>query len=170
MTKEIVKEGFALAEKSEREKQVNEVKLIVLKTLEKKRAQEKIRDEAIAKIKVLNMDIEDLRDGKLDRIAERQEKDEQAKQTSVVIIIKEKEVHHHYDYWHYPYRIVWQEPFYVPPITSPKTALGSISSGDVYQCQNNSGYIEASAINCSIAKDATVGAYALMSNEVIHVR
>jgi len=174
MEKAIVKEGVALAEKEQREKQVQEVKNIVLKTLEKKRALEKERDERVEKIKILNMDLEDLKLGKLDRIVERQEKDEKAKQTSVVVIIKEKViVEHHYDPWYVPYRIVWNPPYYpvVPsyPMISFKQNCDDIVSFDNQIASKTTCNAMFTSISCSAAKDATIGAYTL-DGTVVNLR
>ena len=158
MTEKVVKEGFALAEKEMRGKQVEEVKRIVLKTLEKIKEFEKIRDEAINKIKILKMDIDDLKDGKIDRIVERQEKDEKAKQISVVTIIKE--VHHHYSNpWYVPYRIIWNQPL-VPYSVEP-----------VIYCNTTEGWATNTfTINNSVAADATSGCYTLTSGDIVNLR
>ena len=152
MTEAHVKEGFALAEKEMREKQVAEVKKIVLKTLEKIKEQDKIRDEAAKKVKILKMDIDDLKEGKIDRIVERQEKDEEAKKTSVVIIVRE--IVHDYSPWYVPYRVIWPTP--VAPV-SPWTTIPVCGSNNLVTYTGNT--YDYATINCSTAKDATIGAY-----------
>jgi FtsZ-binding cell division protein ZapB len=167
MTEKLVKEGFALAEEEMRKKQIQEVKQIVLKTLERIREQEKIRDEAIDKIKILKMDIDDLKDGKLDRIVERQEKDESAKTISVVTIIKE--IHHHYNNpWYVPYRIIWHKPF-IPYYRANEVLC--VDNAVVYTDSRvpQTG-TEFGMITCSAAKDATIGAYSLTGGEVVNLR
>ena len=86
--KDIAKKAFAELEEEKTNKQVAEVKKIVTRTLEKldgvKKEIKKLQDEE----KVLKMDIDDLKEGRLDRISERQEKDPEAKKVSVVVIIK----------------------------------------------------------------------------------
>ena len=167
MTESDVKKGYELAEKELKDKQVQEVKQIVLKTLEKIKGQEKIRDEASKKIKILKMDIDDLKDGKLDRIVERQEKDVEAKDISVVIIIREE--HNHYNNpWYVPYRIVWNQPYWA-------YALGSTTSGNALSlAYTSSGTSMTNAysgnINCSVAKDATIGTYDLADGRVTYIR
>ena len=111
MTEKLVKEGYELSEKELRDKQVTEVKKIALKTLEKIDDITKKRDKLSEEIKILKMDIDDLKEGRLDRIAERQEKDEEAKKISVVVIIKEV-VREVVNPWYWPYRVVWQYPVY----------------------------------------------------------
>jgi anaerobic ribonucleoside-triphosphate reductase len=158
MTEANVKAGYELAEKELKDRQVQEVKKIVLKTLEKIKDQEKIRDEASKKVKILKMDIDDLKEGKIERIVERQEKDDEAKNTSVVIIIRETV--NNYSPWYVPYRVVWQEPIpYYPisPINWMSTTTGNTAGS--LTTTNSSSYNAYATINCSTAKDSTIGAY-----------
>lgn len=155
MKKEIVKKGFDEAQNSLREKQVEEVKKIVLKTLEKidtlkgnkkkKQAEVKEIDE---QIKILESDIEDLKVGRIDRIVERQEKDEKAREVSVVVIIKEKEIIR--EPWFQPYVVVekWNHQPYIDPNI---VWCGSTNNGNSALYSNT--------INCSVAKFGTIGTY-----------
>lgn len=161
MTEKVVKEGFALAEEEMRKKQTEEVKRIVLKTLEKLKELEKVRDDANKKIKILKMDIEDLKEGKLDRIVERQEKDAEAKNISVVTIIKEE--HHHYNNpWYVPYQIIWHQPLL-------NTVFGSVHQVNQVPIWSETTYASANMITCSSAKDAAVGTYTV-EGEIVHLR
>jgi len=164
MTKDIVKEGFALAEDEGRKKQVEEVKKIVLKTLEKIDEKSKYRKELDEEIRLLKMDIDDLKEGKLDRIVERQEKDEKAKKTSVVIIIKEKEVIREYNPWYWPYRIQWQ-----PYDTTPAFCSSGTNSINIYGGSTSSTCMTLPTINCSVAKDSVTGTYSV-NDAVVHLR
>jgi hypothetical protein len=157
MTEANVKEGFALAEKEMREKQVTEVKKIVLKTLEKIKDQEKIRDEASKKVKILKMDIDDLKEGKIERIVERQEKDDEAKNTSVVIIIRETV--NNYSPWYVPYRVVWQEPIPYSPQFGTTTLGNFVGYSTLTNTASSASSNCYATINCSTAKDSTIGAY-----------
>lgn len=181
MTENIVKEGLELAEKEAREKAVQEVKRIAQKTLERIESIEKEIDKAKEDVKkledqkkILRMDIDDLREGKLDRIAERQDKDPEAKKISVVLIIKEKTIIREISPWYWPYTVIWQKP-YVPSIpiyTSPTIYSDNVdgnsncllSNGTVFKATYDN-----SVINCSVAKDATVGAYDV-SGHIVHLR
>jgi regulator of replication initiation timing len=183
--KEIVKQAFAEAEKSAQEKQIKQVKEIVTKTLEKldgiKKDIKKLQEEE----KVLKMDIEDLKEGRLDRISERQEKDPEAKKISVVVIIKEKEVIREVSPWYWPYQVTWQ---YVPPpiYTQPVITYNTITAGNNYTLNSGSaggwagdvsttGYSTSAmlscgdTINCSVAKNATVGTYDIQGH-IVHLR
>ena len=182
--KEITKQAFAEAEKEAREKQVKEVKKIVTKTLEKLEDVRKELKELHEEEKILKMDIEDLREGKLDRIAERQEKDPDAKKVSVVVIIKEREVIRDYSPWYFPYQVIWQVPYH--PVYGDNTIMNYKSSGNL--CNDvvfNGGVTTCNAvmttatngcvgtttptINCSVAKDAVIGAYEVYGH-VTHLR
>jgi hypothetical protein len=179
MNKEIVKKGFELAQKETQDKQINEVKLIVTRTLERiadydkeiEKAKQNVKDLEEKK-KILKLDIEDIKDGRLDRIAERQEKDEKAKAISVIIVIKEKETiierERPYYPWYQPWTIVWQD---VPVITTTPvfwnhtagnglclTTTGSNTCD--YQCDATF------TLNNSVAKFAGAGAYEVYGNVV----
>lgn len=182
MTEEmIVKEGLELAEKEAREKAVQEVKKIAQKTLERieeidkeistaKDEVKKLEDQK----KILKMDIDDLREGKLDRISERQEKDPEAKKISVVLIIKEKTIIREVSPWYWPYTVIWQQPYVpaIPVFTTPviygdNSGLNNnclLADGSVFNASYAGG-----TINCSVAKDATVGTYKV-SDHVVHLR
>lgn len=167
MTKELTKEAFSLAEKERKEKQIEEVKKIVLKTLEKIEQLNKDKEDIKKKekdidnqIKVLKMDIDDLKEGRLDRIEERQEKDMKAKETSVVIIIKEKEVIKESNPWSWKYNVYWPNPFVFP--YSSNSTLGCDSTID------NISFVDATITN-SVAKNETIGTY-IVGDKIINLR
>jgi|SRR5665213_484734 len=193
--KEIVKKAFAEAENEAKEKQVQEVKRIVVKTLERLDAVKKEIKELQEKERVLKMDIDDLKEGRLDLIAERHEKDPEAKKISVVLIIKEKE------YipvmspspWYWPYTVVW--PNYVPSYPLPTVICqngfaasgGTLNTGSAfgagvtitdasYTSSGNAGSatfamnnVQATCINGSVAKYATVGSYEV-NGHIVNLR
>ena len=173
MNKSLVKKAVEEAEKDLKDKQVKEVKKIVLETLEKlntlkderKTAQEKVKD-IDKKIKILKMDIDDLKEGRLDRISERQEKDKEARDTSVVIIIKEKEVVREYPYWQWPYRIVWEKPYYP---TYPEVIWGTYTDGNSSCAIQKLDTTTNLCINSSVAKWATCGSYEV-GDDIINLR
>jgi len=180
MTEELAKEAFKEAENSLKEKQKQVVKDIVLKTLEKLDRIKKEIKEKQEEERILKLDLEDLKAGKIDRIVERQEKDPKAKEVSVVVIVKEKEVvhehHHHYDYWHWPYTVVWQVP-YVPVWPSGtivcKTGasgtpnFGATTSDDIFTGSGT--LLDGYSINCSVAKDEAIGTYNV-NGHIVHLR
>ncbi len=169
MEQELVKQAAREAENSLREKQVEEVKKIVLKTLEKldalkrdrESAQDRVKD-IDEKIKLLKMDIEDLKDGRLDRMAERQEKDPEAKGVSVIVIIKEKVVEREVSPWYWPYRFYWANPPMPEPATTWCVYTAS-SSPDVTYTGNTG------LLTCSSSKWATAGAYEV-NGDIINLR
>jgi len=184
MNKEIVKQGWEAAQKEAHDKQINEVKKIVTKTLEKiddidgliDSAKQQVKDLEEKK-KILKLDIDDIKEGRLDRIAERQEKDEKAKAISVIIVIKEKETiierDRPYYPWYQPWHVVWQE---VPTITTTPfigysstagMAIGGClttqANSDVYNCASSF------TVNNSIAKHAGSGTYEIHGH-IVHLR
>jgi len=172
MNKEIAKEGFELAEKEAREKQVREVKEIVLKTLEKLENINKEIGVLKEEKKILEMDINDLKMGKIDRIVERQDKDPKAKDTSVVVIIREKETIREVSPWYWPYRVVWNEPYTPAWYTSPavfcnSTAGAMATTQNSFDCSCDGTYTP--TINCSVAKDFAIGTYEVNGHPV-HLR
>ena len=188
--KEMVKEAYAAAEKERREKQVAEVKKIVTKTLEKLDSVKKEIKEKQEEERILKMDIDDLKEGRLDRISERQEKDPEAKKISVVLIIKEKEIIREVPApWYFPYQVIWQVP-YVPTYSTNTVYLGSAGSSIVGTAQSgnitdaaigssnctlsdgtqlNATVTSYPTINCSVAKFATVGSYDV-NGHIINLR
>jgi len=122
------------------------------------------------------MDLDDLKAGHLERIEERQQKDPEAKKCSVIVIIKEKEVHHHhYDKWYFPYQVTWnQEWLYhntVPYIYSDSSSIDNACF--TLGSTEGSSYIDTDyngiTINCSVAKDASIGTYNL-GQKIINFR
>lgn len=136
-------------QKEEEEKQIKLIKEAVKQTLEAIKQKEKERTKLNKEIKTLKQDIDNIRAGRLDLIAERQEKDNEAKKTSIIEVIKEKEIHHHhYDRWIEPYRIVPRYPEYpIHPEITYWTTCNSVTN--------------------SIAKDASVGTYKLNNGDCV---
>ncbi len=181
MNKEVVKKGVEAAEQELREKQIQEVKNIVVKTLEKLKTIEEQIKELESERKILRMDIDDLKEGRLDRIEERQKADVKAKQASVVEIVKEVH-HHHYDWWNNPYRVIWHTPIvkhYTPPIVfgNCTAAVGygttTTNSGHAMMLKTDFDVSEATpalfTINASIAKNNVIGSY-VIDNKPVHLR
>jgi hypothetical protein len=172
----VVKQAFAEAEKEARDNQVAEVKAIVKKTLEKLETVRKELKGLQEKERILKMDIDDLKEGRLDRIAERQEIDPEAKKVSVVVIIKEKEVIREVSPWYWPYHVTWQIP--APSYPSHPFMNGTVitSTGGLDLYASNTGKSNAvytsncnGMLTCSVAKDAAIGAYEI-NGKVINLR
>lgn len=189
--KEVVKKAFAAAQEDAKNKQVDEVKKIVTRTLEKLDAVKKELKAKHDEERILKLDIEDLKEGRLDRIAERQEKDPEAKKVSVVVIIKEKEIIREKEYipyqnpWFIPYAVTWNNP-YTPTYTTntilctsgTSNLTGSAVSGSVGSVNGctlsdgsnfNATVVSPVTISCSIAKSATTGAY-VVGEHIVHLR
>ena len=170
MDSEKAKKAVELAElelqKEEEQKQIDLIKKAIKQTLEAIKAKEKDRDKLNKEIKTLKQDIDNIRAGRLDLIAERQEKDDEAKRTSIIEVVKEKEVHHHhYDRWYEPYRITWN-PYWSYPYCGSTTT--DLTCYNTMTLTNNSGDLSfTGSINCSIAKDAYAGTYQLDSGDCV---
>jgi len=136
-----------LKEKKEKEhqKQVAEVKEIVKKTLlEIEKLKEKEGDIK-EKLKILKLDIDDLKLGKLERIKERQDKDPLAKKISV-IIIKEKEIIREREVpspWYQPYYVEWNTTTY------PKDNTIWCNSGTTYTTNHSNALTYSNALTFS---------------------
>jgi len=109
MTEEI-KKAVQLAEKELEETKIGFLKDMVKKTLEAIENLTKEKNKLEEEIKVLKMDIDDLKAGRLDKIEERQNTSELAKRTSK-ISVKEKEIqipsqiHSYLPYWQRIYSV-----------------------------------------------------------------
>jgi len=173
----VVKQAFAEAEKEARDNQVAEVKAIVKKTLEKLETVRKDLKVLQEKERILKMDIDDLKEGRLDRIAERQEVDPEAKKVSVVVIIKEKVVVKEVSPWYWPYHVTWQVPY--QPTYGAGTFMNGLSIAgtginDLYATTTADNKMFTSSncngmLTCSVAKDAAIGAYEI-NGKVVNLR
>ncbi len=162
MEKEKAKKAAELAEKElqeeEEQKQRDLIKKAIKQTLEKIKEKEKQRTKLNKEIKSLKQDIDNIREGRLDLIAERQEKDDDARKTSIIEVIKEIH-HHHYNRWYEPYRIIWKyESDY---------CTGDYSYSDCFTFSNTPQLEDTSAVTNSLAKDSYAGTYKLDNGECV---
>jgi|GEM_PF-2512013 len=157
MNQEKAKQAVELAEKElqeeEEKKQVELIKKAIKQTLEKIREKEKNRNQLSKEIKILRQDMDNIKNGRLDLIAERQEKDEEAKKTSIIEVVKEKEVHYH----HYYNR--WYEPY--------KIAISSVWETTGVDNYYTTGNDWTTMTNCSIAKNSWAGTYKLECGDCV---
>jgi len=163
-------------EQSKLEKQKEAVKAIVQQTLEKIEKLDTEIKELEEEKRILRLDIEDMKNGKLNLIEERQRKSEKARNTSVVII---KEVHTEY----IPTPSPWYQPYWIQtnPITWQQPAVVFCSGGSTGNTMNSTGIsttltsgtsCELSggmAFSCSTVKDNTIGAYEV-SGHIVNLR
>lgn len=153
--KSLIKQAENELEKERKEEQIKIIKSAIKSTLEKIEEKKKERDKLSREIKILKQDIQNIRDGRLDLIEERQKKDEEARNTSVIIVEKEKVIEHHNHYWNYwdrwfyPYKIEYNPVYY----TTDTTFASYAATAPVN-------------INCSIAKEASYGSYVLKDGTV----
>jgi len=176
-SQERTKDLAGIAEKElQEEKEQKEIALVkraIKQTLEEIRKKEKERNKLNKEIKILKQDIDNIRAGRLDLIEERQSKDDEAKRTSIIEIIKEKEVHHHHyhDRWYEPYRITFKYPDYwiSNNITTEITDVDCsvTTSGSTWTMAT--GNISTYSVTNSVAKNAVAGTYKLTDGDCITI-
>ena len=183
-TKELAEKAESELLEEKEEKQVQLIKKAIKQTLEEIRKKEKDRNKLNKEIKILKQDIDNIRAGRLDLIEERQSKDEEAKGTSIIEIIKEKEVHHYHDRWYEPYRITFRYPDYwissgtggimndsnsvtVTDANSYTLTTGSWSNTNMLT--GNSVIDNQIYVTNSIAKNAVAGTYKLTDGDCITI-
>lgn len=175
MNKEIAKKAFESAQYELENETIKKLKEVVKETLLKVKKIDEAIDKLQEEKKILKLDLEDLKEGRLDRIEERQKADKLAKAVSVITV--EKEVHHHhYEKWYEPYKIYYTPspsyPFY-PAINC--TTFGQADSITTaftlgtpkvdFPVLGSSSFTATS----SLAKFNTVGTYDV-DGKVVHLR
>jgi hypothetical protein len=169
MKEDIVKKGYEAAEKDLQEKQIEKVKAIVARTLEKLESLKKEEKEIAKKIKYLKMDLDDLKNGKLDVIKERQEKDPDAKKCAVIII--KEVIRESYPVvvgtpWYKPYDVYWNGPYLYADGGSNLCNSASFASNNV---SFSDAPVNAMVLTSSVVKNNSSGAYEI-GDKVIHFR
>lgn len=159
MSTDIVKKGFAAAEKEQQEQEISKIKQIVQRYLEQIQEKSDKKNELDSEIRLLKKDLEDLKAGRLDRIKERNEKDPVAAKTTLIII---REVQKEY----IPMR-PWLSPWYVE--LRPLPTWNYIPSGTITYA-NSISTGSSSAVNlCSTGTtfaNFTSGTYTVGNNTV----
>lgn len=126
MTKEMIKEAVKLAEQELKDEEKMRIKEVVKTTLEVLRKKEIAKHKIDEEIKILRKDISDMKEGRIDRIKERQDIDANAKEVSV-IIIKEKIIEKQLPMWYCPWIIEVKPQYiqYIPTYTTCGTGTGN---------------------------------------------
>ena len=124
-------------------------------------------------IKILKLDIEDFKDGKLERMVERQLIDKESVDVSVVKIKKESvDSPAIPNYWQWPFIIKWNknicETETLNTIPTDSNVLSN-TSDPTETLVNTDNSDEIYYITCSIAKDATPGSYKI-GEKIKHIR
>lgn len=176
--REAAEEAVKQVEKELKDKKVAEIKKLILATLEMGEVLKKRIAEDQEALKILELDLKDLKEGRLDRIEERQKIMPKAKEISVIHVerIVEEHHHHHHDYtpvvipvvkenhWYDPYR-VWYggQPYAgdsIQPVVFNTCDLNVVSGAGATVG------ISLCTVNNSIVKDAFAGAYELNDGTV----
>lgn len=88
----IAKQAFKKAVKEIEKAKIDEIKVLVRQALEAKEKAERDRRDAVRRIQVIKQDIEDLKQGRLQLIKERHEKNKEADQHSPITVEKVKQI------------------------------------------------------------------------------
>ena len=168
MEKKDIKKAYESAENELKEKQISKVKEFVKRTLEKLEILKKDEGEIKEKIRVLKLDLDDLKEGRLDRIEERQKKDKNSEKVSVARIIKKEVIEHHYHSspWYVPYIIEWNIPVIT---TTPNVYCDATSTNFCLTSSATSSYTNGITVTNSVAKDSCAGTY-LIGDHIVHFR
>jgi|WetSurSiteA1Bulk_404760.scaffolds.fasta_scaffold00377_17 hypothetical protein len=152
--KEAAKKAYDSAEEEIKHEQVEKLKLVIKRTLERIKEIDKHIDQLQEEKKILKLDIDDFKEGRLDRIEERQKTDKKAQEVSVIKIEKIHDIFHHYFQPIYePYKVTWS-PQYLP-IWSATSEINY--SGDDF------------TLTGTVTRGFTAGTYAVSGN-VVHLR
>lgn len=178
MEEKEAKKAYTQAEKEVLEKKIAHLKDVVkctLEAIEKAKEERAMLDE---KIKYLKMDLDDLKEGHLERIEERQSKDDKAKKYSLFRVSKPrvsecsdteklKVIEHHY----VPY-----QPIQITPAINPWLTPWTVwYSGDIVVCDEAISSIDGTTntiaiqLTNSLAKNYTPGSYEI-TGKVINLR
>ena len=172
--KKDAEKAFREATAEQKEKQIANLKQFITKTLDAISHQNKIRDEANKRISILKKDLDDLKEGRLDRIEERQKKDPETLKVSVATVEREihhhhhngvKEVHHyhHDDYrWYDPWRFTWIAPYCGNGTIVDFCSSIAVDSGNLTLAGADSCF----TINNSVCADYTKGCYELNNGSI----
>ncbi len=163
-SRELAKKVFSQIEKEDEEKQIKELKQIITKYLEKIKILNDKKEVIEKELKILKNDLDDIKEGRLDKIKERQTIDPDAKKVSV-IIIKEKV--------YPPAERPWQQPW----IWYWNPAIDTTAMNDLVLYGNattNLGYVDCNyVLTSNISKNYSAGTYAIQhdgQNDIVYFK
>ena len=190
-------QAFKEVEKELEDTQIKELKKIVKATLEQLEKKKEKKVKIDKEIKILKSDIDDLKEGRLDRIKERQTKDPDAKKVSV-IIIKEKVIEREVPVWRQPYTWYWNTNYnnnlvFIEQDNAASTGStltldnGTYTSTDLncyttLNCNSSIAYgkntnqvgaintIAVHSLASNVAKNNTKGTYKLDGKDIVYLR
>jgi len=126
-----------------KQKQINAVKTIVRETFKKIEILEKNKNNLQNQIKILKHDLFDLKDGRLDRILERQTMDPSIRELSVCIVEKISKDNSSSP-WYAPYKVSFLNP---PPeeggavTVELNNSIVKLNAAGTYQIDNEMKYL-----------------------------
>ena len=107
MQKEIIKQALAAAEKEQQEKEIGRIKKIIQSHLEQIETKTEKRRKLDEEIGLIKKDLDDLKAGRLDRICERHEKDERAREVRIIYVERIEKQYVPYYPWRSPWIVYW---------------------------------------------------------------
>jgi chromosome segregation ATPase len=122
-----------------KQKQINAVKTIVRETFKRIDALEKQKNDVQNKIKILKHDLFDLKDGRLDRILERQTMDASIRELSLVIVEK-NDKDNSGSPWYIPYKCTLLEEGGAVTVEL-NNSIVKLNAAGSYQIENDIKYL-----------------------------
>lgn len=127
------KKAFELADKEVQEEEIKKIKEIVKAHLQKIDEQQKIKSEADEKIRLLKKDLEDLKEGRLDRIEERHKLEPKAREIRIIEIRKIEKQYIPMQPWYSPWVITYSPVYTNPSLTYYNGTSGTLTvSGNTF--------------------------------------
>ncbi len=129
-------EKLAQANQELKQRQINVIKEVIRLTFEKIDSLEAAKHKLQEEIKILKYDLFDLKDGRLDRIFERQETNDSCKTISVITVCRVvtdiKEANH----WYINYDVSYITPDGVKDSTRINNSISKLHSTGTYKLKN----------------------------------
>jgi hypothetical protein len=123
-----LKKAFESAEQEIQDKEIASFKEIVLRLLEKKKELDEEKSELEKEIKVVRQTIDDFKEGRLDKVKEMLEKNEEAKKIlplQIVIIQNDNWILNPLKPWNWNYQLTWQ-PRYDGLVTYSNDGMSNV--------------------------------------------
>lgn len=146
--------AFEAAEQELQEKEIENLKNIIKKLLQKEKDLQEEKRETEEKIKTVRADIEDFKKGRLDKIKERHDTDSKANSVApiqITIINDNSRTIYPTQPWRWNYEVVWN---YVPYVGYTTTSAGTNNLA-IYQAQAGLG--QSNMLNTAYTMTSTSG-------------
>lgn len=165
--KTIANKAFELAEQEAQEKEIQKIKNIIQIYLERIQEKMEARKRLDDEIKALKADIDDFKAGRLDKIKERQDKDEIARTVSPIIIKVVQKNYVPLQPWRSPWIVEWKGT----PCQSQQSQLNQLYPGGLMNTAYSTSLIGTMPLTCTGTSFSTFtsGTYSLSNNKIINL-